>query len=183
MDHLFTLNEYTPKIKCRGRAGVDPSLIFGIDSKLFIDKNDGAEKLTNHHDEIETMTIWKGDPSKATPLHQHNEHCNHSHQDHEASNITPGEPIDRSTLVAALASLKKDSTYRVKGFIRLKEGDAADATYILNWAFERFDLSPVQGDKPLLAEGIDLQFTMMGERGEVRRKAQLFADKLGANIN
>ncbi|PVF93350.1 cobW-domain-containing protein [Serendipita vermifera] len=183
MDHLFTLNEDTPKIKCRGRAGVDPSLIFGIDSKLFTSKDNIGENFKNHHDEIETLTLWNGDPSKAAHLHRHDEQCKHSHQ--EADTVAPREPIDRSTLTAALASLKKDSIYRVKGFVRIKEGNETHTVYILNWAFERFDLSPVhiQGDKPLLAEGIDLQFTVMGERGEVQRKARLFADKLGANIN
>src|SRR6185369_5879211 len=39
LDHLNTLNDLTPKIRCKGRSGVDPNLIFGLETSLFCDDN------------------------------------------------------------------------------------------------------------------------------------------------
>ena len=58
MDHLYTLNDVTPKIKCQGRNGVDPNLIFGLQSKLFLLSDTETEV---EHDEVETVTIVRGD--------------------------------------------------------------------------------------------------------------------------
>ncbi|KAF8440285.1 CobW/HypB/UreG, nucleotide-binding domain-containing protein [Boletus edulis BED1] len=54
LDHLHTLNDLTPKIRCNGRDGVDPNLLFGVDTKLFRD----SDQI--HHDEVQTITISKG---------------------------------------------------------------------------------------------------------------------------
>jgi hypothetical protein len=56
MDHLYTLNDETPKIKCEGKNGVDSNLIFGIESKLFLHPGE----LGATHDEVETVTVVKG---------------------------------------------------------------------------------------------------------------------------
>jgi len=58
MDHLHTLNDVTPKIKCQDRNGVDPNLIFGLQSKLFLLSD--SEKNVKH-DEVETVTILRED--------------------------------------------------------------------------------------------------------------------------
>lgn len=74
MDHLHTLNDLTPKVKCKGREGVDPNLIFGLDTKLFSDPTfviDGS-----HNDEVETITIWRG---QEPPGHVHSLTCGHDH--------------------------------------------------------------------------------------------------------
>ncbi len=59
LDHLYTLNDSTPKIKCDGKAGVDPNLIFGLDSKLFQLEDSGSKMFEDgaHNDEVETLTI------------------------------------------------------------------------------------------------------------------------------
>src|SRR6266403_4039738 len=44
LEHLNTLNEYTPKIRCSGKS-VDPALIFSIDSKLFRDPTLGPQQI------------------------------------------------------------------------------------------------------------------------------------------
>lgn len=183
IDHLNTLNDLTPKICCKGRAGVDPSLIFGLDSKLFLE--DTERPHANHHDEVETVTVFKGIRASHTHAHTHDPHdngetCNcstaESIADSEHSEISAADPIDEQTLEDALGRLSKETVWRVKGFVRT----ANDDVRILNWAFGRFDLLPHNGDG--LKEGSSLLLTMMGERGEVKRAARKFSENLGAIV-
>lgn len=94
MDHLYTLNDETPKIKCEGKNGVDTSLIFGIESKLFLHPGELAE-IGATHDDVETVTIGKG----ASALE-----------------------IDKDALVEALNALPRALIWRVKGFAKLSNG-------------------------------------------------------------
>jgi G3E family GTPase len=203
MDHLHTLNESTPKIKCIGRTGVDPALIFGLDSKLFM---------------IHPLVA---EPYKHDDDHRQNQH-NHNHpaeQHEEVETVTVLRPLmasscDSSTymsltqsqLEAALAILPKDVVYRVKGFIdilktplssstpsTMTEGsqpseitNGAQATvesFILNWAFGRFDLVPFDDKREGVTAGDGkgtFRLTMMGERGEIKRK---WGKKFAETIN
>jgi G3E family GTPase len=174
LEHLNTLNELTPKIRCVGKS-VDPALIFGIDSDLFRDAQQHPpapikhNNVTQHHDEVETVTLLRAAPA---PVHVHTDACNHAHthphdhpeeltaaaHDSHAPNRTssapppPPPPLDEPTLAAALQRLPKESVYRVKGFIRFVSApntsialaeDAKDrgrSWWILNWAFGRWEL-------------------------------------------
>lgn len=198
VDHLNTLNDLTPKIRCTGRAGVDPSLIFGLDSKLFLENVDvrsgggkGSLPLdasTTHHDEVETATVWRGTkPSTITHDHQHSgESCTcgpsayaHSHHSPEVLlQGTSSQPVDEAILSDALAGLSKETIYRVKGFVRLDSGFK-----ILNWAFGRYDMHVWEGGSVDGQEGVIIKLTVMGERGEVKRAARKFAEKLGAELS
>ena len=62
LDHLNTLNDLTPKIRCNGRDGVDPNLLFGVDTKLFQDSLQETNILWGelHHDEVQTVTVFRG---------------------------------------------------------------------------------------------------------------------------
>ncbi|KAF7295509.1 cobW domain-containing protein [Mycena indigotica] len=157
MDHLYTLNELTPKIRCQGRQGVDPKLIFGIDTKLFAASEPPIVEPT-HNDEVETVTIFTG----RSP-HQHE----HKHAEGIEDDVREEDPqtIDEQVLSDALAKLSKESVWRIKGFIRL----TGKGRNILNWAFGRYELTAMDddnagSDKPALS------LTAMGERAEVRRK-------------
>jgi hypothetical protein len=170
MEHLNTLNELTPKIRCLGKS-VDPTLIFGLDSKLFSDTAQHPTQpimengMAQHHDEVETVTLLRG---ASAPVHKHTEACNHSdphpHGDHPeestaAATHNPQAPtssapsLDEPTLSAALQQLPKESVYRVKGFIRFVTTPSTGTTlaedsndpggrswWILNWAFGRWEL-------------------------------------------
>ncbi|KAI4525617.1 cobW-domain-containing protein [Schizophyllum commune Loenen D] len=173
-DHLHTLNDLTPKIRCKGRAGVDPSLIFGLDTQLF---KDGAESFGDaaHNDEVETVTV-----ASVPPVHKHehehgNEHAHAGEKCHTqpATTIVP-EPIPEATLTSALAALSRESVWRVKGFVDLE----GKGPHILNWAFGRYDLVPTTTTGA--SEGV--KFTVMGERGEVKRAARKLAAALGAEL-
>lgn len=186
MDHLFTLNESTPKIKCNGRAGVDPSLIFGLDSKLFL-TSDGDSALNiggEHQEEVETFTITRGtSPSMG---HIHNESCGHTHADEHLKqpDVTSVSVLTRAQLEKSLASLNKEVVYRVKGFVKLTEEGGVNSIMILNWAFGRYELTSIDaevGDKGLI--GANLRLTIMGERGEVRSKGRAFSTLLGAVLS
>ncbi|OBZ72678.1 hypothetical protein A0H81_07498 [Grifola frondosa] len=62
IDHLNTLNDSTPKIRCNGRSGVDPNLILGLDSKLF----SRSESFNDHHhNEVETVTVYRATHPRA----------------------------------------------------------------------------------------------------------------------
>ena len=153
MDHLYTLNDVTPKIKCQGRNGVDPNLIFGLQSKLFSLLSDSEKKETEvEHDEVETLTIIRGDSS-----HDHN------------------QGIEKETLIEALHTLSRESIWRVKGFIKLSDGE----WLIVNWAFGRYELKDFSG---VNMTGI-VRMTVMGGRGEVRGPAGKFAKMLGSVIS
>lgn len=153
LEHLNTLNEYTPKIRCSGKS-VDPALIFSIDSKLFRDPTQIAEGLgkpkgdlvtTQHHDEVETLTLLRcaplpthahehehehehvhtTTPSDADDLHHHKHPHPPNHPEEPkaaaaAAAARPLPPLDEPTLTAALRQLPKESVYRVKGFIRFR---------------------------------------------------------------
>jgi hypothetical protein len=112
LEHLNTLNDHTPKIRCAGKS-VDPALIFGIDSKLFRDAlplserpsaigpaedNDDVVVVPQHHEEVETITVLRGAlaPTPA-PAHVHAHTHPHLHTtatscDHPHTHPHPEEP-------------------------------------------------------------------------------------------
>ena len=116
MDHLYTLNDVTPKIKCQDRNGVDPNLIFGLQSKLFLLFDSEKKELEVEHDEVETVTI----------LRDGNDDDN---------------GIEQETLAEALDTLSRECVWRAKGFVKLKDG----GWLIVNWAFGRYELKEYLG--------------------------------------
>ncbi|TFY56395.1 hypothetical protein EVG20_g8939 [Dentipellis fragilis] len=173
IEHLNTLNDTTPKIRCNGRAGVDPSLIFGMDSRLFLEDTKEEDQLSNtHHDEVETVTVWKGSHAPASSRtghgHLHSEACQHDAENGanaDDSSHAPGEDapaMEEDLLEEALSLPSKEVVYRIKGFVRLRSGYS-----IVNWAFGRHDLHGLDGEYPG-ENGDVIRLTVMGERGEIR---------------
>lgn len=79
----------------------------------------------------------------------------------------------------------------VKGIIRLSasssstsaDSSKAYTTYILNYAFGRYDLIPyptLDDDEGL--KGVSFRLTIMGERGEVAMRAERFAQGIGGQV-
>jgi hypothetical protein len=65
----------------------------------------------------------------------------------------------------------------------MKPTEEAISTYLLNWAFGRFELHPfptLDSSKDL--EGVSCRLTMMGARGEVTKRARALATALGADF-
>ncbi|KAF9466469.1 cobW-domain-containing protein [Collybia nuda] len=185
IDHLNTLNDLTPKIRCQGKNGVDPNLIFGLESKLFLDKPEDVNYLAgSHNDEVETVTLYRGSPRGRQHLHTHNggdcdcepevEADGHDHNQ-TTGGVEDLDGIERDVLDAALGALSKESVWRVKGFVKLK----GSGVHILNWAFGRFELTPMLGDS---GEDEIVRFTVMGERAEVKRAVRKFGNSLGAEV-
>lgn len=181
------MNDTTPKIKCQGRNGVDPGLIFGLQSKLFLEPSPAAtDGGIAHHDEVETVTVYSGGTLK-THTHDHGDfgECS-SCSSHRSEEQEKKKGLERRRLVTALEALPKENIWRVKGFLRLLDDDATTPSiYILNWAFGRHDLSVVRvetaGD--FLKENEDIRLTVMGERGEVKRAASKFAEFIGGTVH
>jgi len=98
------------------------------------------------------------------------------------------------TLEKALATLPKDIVYRVKGFIPLVDLPSSPSsiaesggsgleietqTVILNWAFGRFEITSLAPQ----SQSRELRLTIMGERGEIRRKwAGRLSEALGCSV-
>ncbi|KAF9067241.1 CobW/HypB/UreG, nucleotide-binding domain-containing protein [Rhodocollybia butyracea] len=175
MDHLHTLNDLTPKIRCDGRNGVDPLLIFGVGSKLFLDENTSAQAQDSSHvDEVQTLTLYRGLPPKHNHQNGDEHHDEHSRNPNEKPTL-----IHRDTLIDHLTKIRRESVWRVKGFIRVLEANI-ETVYILNWAFGRYDLTKT--DPSVLADFSSVQLTAMGERGEVRRAIGPFCRELELSI-
>ncbi|KAG6844287.1 hypothetical protein H0H87_008156 [Tephrocybe sp. NHM501043] len=186
LDHLNTLNDLTPKIRCNGRNGVDPTLIFGLETRLFLDKADylHIDAIPSHNNEVETITLYRG-PSKRHPRlnhahnHDHTGDCQHSNcaalASEQQRSPTINGSVSRADLTSALGVLSKESVWRVKGFVRLE----GEGVHILNWAFGRFDLTP------LVKQDVDaesIRLTVMGERGEVKRAIRKLSASLDAEV-
>lgn len=164
LDHLHTLNDLTPKIRCRGRDGVDPNLIFGLESKLFLEQK---QAVPSHNDEVQTLSLFTG----YEPEH---DHSHHSHAHTPADAVETPDSIEEGVLIDAVNGLSKESVWRVKGFVRL----AGKGMHILNWAFGRFELTALEDD---MEAGV-VKLTVMGERGELRRAIGKFSTALHARI-
>ncbi|EUC57575.1 CobW/HypB/UreG domain protein [Rhizoctonia solani AG-3 Rhs1AP] len=169
LDHLGTLNDLTPKLRCQGKSGVPHNLLFGLDSKQFLHLPPALQGTDeNHHDEIETATVCKG---------THLAHT-HSHDDHSAEpEDQPPSPLTRDRLSEALEKLPTESIYRVKGFVRFGDQDIE----VLNWAFGRFELVSCATARYNLGPN-ELLLTVMGARGETKRYARKLGQTLGARL-
>ncbi|KAG8999202.1 hypothetical protein FRB94_006391 [Tulasnella sp. JGI-2019a] len=181
MDHLFTLNEDTPKLRCIGKTGVAPSLMFGMDSKLGFENNAGtldSDVDAQHNKEVETATIWRGDGAPTGHAHTcDSKGCDYTHHAPAAIPSPDLSPLTVEALTEALATLSKESVYRVKGFVRL-----SGALSILNWAFGRWELVAMASGEDQ-NHNPDVRLTMMGEPGEVSRIwAPHLAKKLGGSV-
>jgi G3E family GTPase len=181
LDHLNTLNDLTPKIRCQGRNGVDPNLIFGIWSERFLEE-DALSIKSFAHDEVETVTVYRG-PLRSGPHDHghHNDHCKNHSCCKKVSEITMQlqgkEWVEEEILLDALGLVGKEIVWRVKGFVRLRNG-----VYILNWAFGRYDLKKAEGTLRGMDDGITILFTGMGERGEVKQALRGMITRLGATL-
>ncbi|TYJ58111.1 hypothetical protein B9479_001207 [Cryptococcus floricola] len=191
LDRLNDLNDETPKIKI-GPAPSNPpkpELIFGLDSKLWDatgkERKDWGvigEEGKWHGDEVEVKGVYKGKrPVKHD--HAHGEACGTCEKgEQEAETVGEVEPLERETLEKELAKLSFE-IYRVKGLVRLTSPTKPYETHILNYAFSNFTLTPVPSlDEDEDLKGVSLRLTVMGERGEVARRARRFAESLGAGV-
>ncbi len=147
----------------------------GLDSKLY-QLGSPELSLPNHHDEVETVTIHRG--QKPTSTHHGCGHADHTHAEEHGSCDHIGQDDDsflaEGRLMEALAALSKESVWRVKGFVRLESG-----YHILNWAFGRHELTPLSVTPERTGS---VKLTMMGERGEVKRAARKLAAAIGADM-
>ncbi|KAI1797466.1 cobW-domain-containing protein [Ganoderma leucocontextum] len=180
IDHLNTLNDTTPKVKCQGKEGVDPSVVMGIDTKLFqLGSLEHEHADVPHHDEVQTVTIYKGREVDGVYRDACNDgHCGHDHENETGPNAPHDgmSPISRGSLTEGLGMLPKETVWRVKGFVKLESGH-----HILNWAFGRHEVVPIDAVPEDVASG-SVRLTVMGERGEVKRAARKLAGKLAAEV-
>jgi hypothetical protein len=73
----------------------------------------------------------------------------------------------------------------VKGIVRLSTPmtNLPYLTHILNYAFGRYELTPMSElDDKEEFRGVGLRLTVMGERGEVARRARRLGEALGEGV-
>lgn len=130
----------------------------------------------SHHDEVQTMTIFRGGPH---PGHVHDENCNHGREliPSSTADYAASDPVNETALKAALDGMPKESVWRVKGFLILGTG-----SYILNWAFGRYELTKMTKEVDKHGINTPVKLTLMGERGEVNRHARKLAVALSADV-
>lgn len=206
LDHLYELNDETPVIRVSKDSPLDPSLIFGLDTKLF---SRGAEEVAdweaigagrNHVDEVETRSVWRGGGRPGAKTHAHDDACGCDAPDGAEKEDGPVEPVDDELLKTELAKLPfeiyrgksssnpletKHNGLLVKGFLRLPSASDPNRTHIhiLNWAFGRHEITPALIlDESADMERVSFRLTMMGARGEVARRARQLATALGGEF-
>lgn len=179
MDHLHTLNDLTPKVRCEGRAGVDPSLIFGLDSQLFqLEEINKHELDASHHESTKEAS------------HPH-------HHEVQTLTVTSQASFDIGFVETVLQGVSKEAVYRIKGFIQLEVEPRSDEdqhssasntepkshrVVICNWAFGRYEFTPYSSSGSLL-NGEQIRLTVMGERGSaVKLATKQLAVALGGEV-
>lgn len=157
---------------------------------------DGADNGSGHADsetgEVQTVNIWKGGKQ---PGHKH-EHEHEHKQTHAKDQETgqpiqisqEGEPLTKERLDELLSKLPSEDVWRVKGFLKIANGSnstASSSYHILNWAFGRYELHPASErmTQQLQDQDVEIRLTVMGARGEAKRRSRLLAEKLQAEIS
>ena len=133
--------------------------------------------VSDHDLEVQTFTILKG-VEGSVRRHCGQEECGeggHSQLEVVPNGVHDTNGLERSLLLDALESLSKESIWRVKGFVRLLP---ENQVYILNWAFGRYELNSCHSQEAFPV----IQFTVMGQRGEMKRLVHRFAERLGGNV-
>ncbi|KAF8518188.1 cobW-domain-containing protein [Gautieria morchelliformis] len=178
IDHLNDLNDETPRLRCSGRNGVPPSLIFGLDSKLYLEKPATANQ-PEHHDEVETIAVSRGAALHRRSLRNDGHMHSHGSPSEESTMLPSTVALNRETLVSALEALPKESVWRVKGFVRFAY---ESRVWILNWAFGRYEFTIFTDTSEESGKG-QLQLTVMGASGELRTPTNRFASKVGGELS
>ncbi|KAI9220635.1 CobW/HypB/UreG, nucleotide-binding domain-containing protein [Blastocladiella britannica] len=168
LDHVYELNEDTPKVKYS--SDLDLDLLFGIDTRLFAAADD-AVRL-----------------GAATPLGSPSTHdpdlAAGAHMQNEVDLLAVEAAADddrtlpsRQALELFLASLDKDRVYRVKGVVQATTEDTA-SPWIVNHAFGRSTLIPLTHAASVLQyDGVRVRLTVMGIG--LATLAQTFRDWFG----
>jgi G3E family GTPase len=161
IDIVDELNTDTAKIKCEGKNGVKPELVFGLDSKWHTLTESQEDRLNDHHArEIDIIELYVDvtnlEPSQQQALTQH---------------------LSRDKVTQFCTQLPKEDVYRVKGIVQLREDNAMELEAVLvNCAFGRCDLVNMTHQPANRMELVKLVIMGRGLR-PFRENCRLFLDK------
>lgn len=151
----------------------------------------------NHADtetgEVQAVNLWKGG---LQPGHHEGHPHQHEHEHHQPTTEALALPLvsqsisrpTRDRLDEVLAKLSSEDVWRVKGFVRLASDQQHNSKslgyHILNWAFGRYDLHEASERmaQQLDNQQVEIRLTVMGARGEVKRRSKVLADLLDASV-
>jgi G3E family GTPase len=92
LDHLYELNDETPVIHVSKDKPLQPDVVFGLDTKLFLkegeetaewEASEAGAKKGSHSDEVETKSIWRGGKKPGSGKPNGKQHV-HAHVDGDA---------------------------------------------------------------------------------------------------
>ncbi|KAI9338041.1 CobW/HypB/UreG, nucleotide-binding domain-containing protein [Pilaira anomala] len=153
IDHINVLNTDTPKVKC-DKDGVSPDLVFGLDTPLF---KVGYNQSKSLEDNVFDPKHQKNEVDLIQIIQSVNEH-----------------KLNREALETFLKTMPKDDIYRIKGFVRLDDGQL----YILNHAFGRWTLTLVENEDTLEnTKDVQIRVTVMGQ------DLRMYQEKVKALLN
>lgn len=153
IDHINVLNTDTPKVKC-DKDGVSPDLVFGLDTPLF---KVGYNQSKSLEDNVFDPKHQKNEVDLIQIIQSVNEH-----------------KLSREALESFLKTMPKDDIYRIKGFVRLDDGQL----YILNHAFGRWTLTLVENEDTLEnTKDVQIRITVMGQ------DLRMYQEKVKALLN
>ncbi|ATY61405.1 domain containing [Cordyceps militaris] len=179
VDRVGDLEVDVAKVKS-DKGFVDMNIVFGIDGGL-------AQQLTDSHATKENGQANGHTNGYLTNGHTNGEHHSHDHQSEvevlslelQSSNAVSTK-ISTEKIQTLLAAAPKDEVYRIKAVVTLsappRNSDAdvpppaasPSGRYILNWAFGRWNFTPVAGSQEEHASSneVALRMTMILARCE-----------------
>lgn len=136
---------------------MSPDVLFGLDTTLF----QLAMNKTHQAEELMFTSVPGGAPAA------HEAHGKHHENEVDLiqvySTLDTATPMTLDQFIAFLNTLPKDDIYRVKGFVRLQEGDE-QRLYIVNHSFGRHTLTVVTAKETLeKASKFVFKITVMGQ--------------------
>lgn len=146
----------------------------------------GAAHADTETGEVQTVNVWRGGKK---PGHEHSHDHEGEHTHSTAQQVAAeGRSLTKEELDELLTKLPSEDVWRVKGFLKLADKvteDSPSSYYILNWAFGHYELHPASErmSSQLREQGVDIRLTVMGARGEARRRSRILAQKLQAEIS
>ncbi|CDZ96228.1 Cobalamin synthesis protein [Phaffia rhodozyma] len=150
LDHLYTLNDETPKLRHSEADPLTPSVLFGLDSKLFLERETEEAEFkaagwqegnSSHNAEVETFGVFRGGDRSAWPKPKSTTGKAHVHS------ADSGCCVKSESSEAFLDTLPS-SIYRVKGLLNVVAPTAEGASSANITPFSAQPLPPSTESSP-----------------------------------
>lgn len=143
LDHLYVLNDETPKLRHSPSEPLKPSVLFGLDSRLFTRRAEEEAEFAalgwtegGHQGEVESVGVYRSveggavadEPADAC---KGDAACGHDHSSSTPTSTGPRPELNWEALIKPFLDTLPSSIYRVKGLLLLpppSEGSTSSAS-------------------------------------------------------